>query len=882
MRLEHWIYTIPLKLRSVFRRHRVEQELNEELQYHLERKTEEFFVQGMTRDDARRAALRAIDGLELRKEECRDARGVTFAETLFQDVRFGLRTFRKSPGFVTVAVLTLTLGIGANTAIFSVVNSVLLRPLPYRDPARLVWATEHFAFGPTTVLSADFPAWKDGNHVFDQIGAFGGTAGANLTGTREPIRVTVTNVTAGFFSMLGVQPIVGRAFSADEAKRGQERVAMVNETLWRDRFGADTRIIGETVQLDDNGYTMVGVMPASLRYPQADVWTPLALDSDIFSPHSPRWMMLTAIGRLKPGIEIGQAQSDLQLLTKTMDKEYPPQTARFRGQESVEVIPLHELLVENVRSLLMILLGATGFVLLIACGNVANLLLSRGIARGNEVAVRAALGAGRLRLIQQLLTESLLLVLAGALLGSIIGFWATRILKQLIPSGLPIDVPLEPRIFAFSALISSAALLVFGLVPALIASRTNVNEVLQGGWIAFGGSYRTHRLRGMLVAGEVALSLILLVGAGLLSRSLLRLSEVHLGFDPHGILAASVERPLSAPALDSQQHAAFFRDSLERIRNLPGVKEVAATQRYPLGPLRNATLLLHVERAEDFRPAGPVLVTAISPEYFHVMRVGLLSGRTFSKTDGAGSHPVVILNEHLAQMIFPGRSPLGQRIGFGPAPAPWCEIVGVVANMRQDALEREPAPELFVPYTQQPTFAMTFTVRTDANFEMVAGAVRGAIASVDKNQPVSEIVAMDDVLRSSVAPRRFRTLLLGLFAALALLLAVIGIYGVMAYSCNQRTYEFGIRVALGARNVDIVKLVLRQGFILTLIGLAVGVFGAVGLTRFLSSFLYGVKSDDPLTFVLVSAILATAVLLASCLPARRAMRIDPMVALRHE
>ena len=461
MRLEHWIYTIPLKLRSLFRRDRVEQELNEELQYHLERKTEEFFAQGMTQDDARRAALRAIDGLELRKEECRDARGVTFAETLFQDLRYGLRTFRKSPGFVTVAVLTLTLGIGANTAIFSVVNSVLLRPLPYRDPARLAWATEHFAFGPTTVLSADFPGWKDGNHVFDQIGAYGGTAGANLTGTGEPIRVTVTNVTTGLFSMLGVQPIVGRAFAVDEGQRGREHVAMVNETLWRDRFGADTRIIGETVQLDGTGYTVVGVMPASLRYPQADVWTPLALDSEIFSPHSSRWMMLTAIGHLKPGIAIDQAQSDLQILTKRMDKEYPPGAARFRGQESVEVIPLHELLVENVRSLLMILLGATGFVLLIACGNVANLLLSRGIARGNEVAVRAALGAGRLRLIQQLLTESLLLVLAGALLGSIIGFWGTRILKQLIPAGLPIDVPLEPRIFAFSALISSAALLIF-------------------------------------------------------------------------------------------------------------------------------------------------------------------------------------------------------------------------------------------------------------------------------------------------------------------------------------------------------------------------------------------------------------------------------------
>src|SRR6266568_3238699 len=769
-----------LRLRSLFRRKNVEAELDDELRFHFEKQVSKFIQSGLAPEEAKRRARLEFGGMEQLKEEHRDARGVSFIETLVQDVRYGVRTLRKNPGFAAIAVLTLALAIGANTAIFSVVDAVLLRPLPFKDPARLVWATEHFAFGPSTMVSADFPAWKDRNHVFEQIAAFGGTAGANLTGAGEPARVTVTQVTTGLFSMLGVQPVAGRAFLADEEKQGQEHLALLSETLWRNRFSADPRIIGETIRLDGTGYIVVGVMPANVR-----------------------------------------AQADVQFLAQEMDKEYPPQAAQFRAHETVEVMPLHELLVQNVRSLLLILLGTVGFVLLIACANVANLLLSRSIVRGREIAVRAALGAGRLRLVQQLLTEALLLAAIGGVLGSITGLWAAKILRQLIPASLPAEVRLDPRIFAFSTAIITLALFSFGLIPALIASRTDVNETLKEGGLRLGASPGTHRLRGLMSAGEIALSVILLVGAGLLLRSFLRLTEVDLGFDPNGLLIATIERPLTA-AFDSQQHSAFFQASLERIRNLPGVKDAALTQRYPLGPHHNATMMLHVQGAENFRPPQPISVTEISPDYFHVMRIRLLKGRTFSDRDVAGAQGAAIINESLARMLFGTREPVGQHISFNPAPAPWSEVVGVVADIRDNVIEEAPAPQIFVPYLQQPSFSMAFVLRTESNPQMLAGAVREAVQSIDKNQPLSDTTTMDEVIAKSVAPRRFRMFLLGLFALLALLLAVIGVYGVIAYSSSQRTHEFGVRIALGADRRDILKLVVRQGFNLALVGVSIG------------------------------------------------------------
>src|SRR6184192_4195116 len=759
--------------RAMFGRKRPANDFNAEIEAHLQLEIERLQEQGLSEEEARAAARRAFGNVTQAQERFYETGRWLWWDHFRQDVRFGLRMLVKSPGFTAVAVLTLALAIGANTAIFSVVDAVLLRPLPYKDSARLAWATEHFAFGPSTVVSADFPAWKDRNHVFEEIAAFGGTSGANLTGAGEPVRVTVTNVTTGLFSMLGVQPVAGRAFLPEEGKQGQEHVALLSEALWRNRFGADPRIIGETIRLDGTGYAVVGVIPETVRYPRADVWTPLALDAAIFSPHSPRWMMLAAIGRLKPDTEISQAQSDLEVIAQEMDKEYPPAAARFRGHVRVEIIPLHELLVHNARSLLMILLGSTALVLLIGCANVANLLLSRGVVRVKEMAVRAALGAKRGRLIRQLLTEGFLLVTIGGVLGCAGGFSATRILRELIPASLPASIRLDLRIFGFSAAISAAALLAFGLVPAWIASRTDVNETLKEGGVRLGASPGTHRLASIFSAGEIALSLTLLVGAGLLLRSFLRLTEVDLGFDPHGLLIATVERPLTAAAFDSQQHSAFFQASLERVRNLPGVRDAALTQRYPLGDPRNATLALHIQGSENFQPPQPISITGISSDYFHLMRIPLVKGRTFSDRDAADAPGVAIVNGALARVAFAGRDAIGQHISFGGPTAPWKEVVGVAANVREDALDREPLPEIFVPHLQQPSFAMTIVVRTDSDPHLLEEGVRRAVQSVDRNQPLAATAVMEEVIARSVAPRHFRMLLFGLFALLALVLAVI-------------------------------------------------------------------------------------------------------------
>ena len=877
------LYKLPLRLRSLLKRGRVEQELSDELRFHLEKLTEENAAKGMTPEEARYAALRELGGVQQIKEECRDMRRVNNIENFLQDLRYGSRMLARNRGFAAVAILTLALGIGANTAIFSVVDTVLLRPLPFKDPSHLVWATERFqvTHGAAVVISPDFMGWKDRNQVFEQICAFGGGVGGNLTGAGEPARVRVTSVTAGFFPMLGVQPVAGRTFLPSENKQAQRHVALLNEALWRSRFGSDPHMVGKNVRLDDDAFTVVGVMPANLRYPAADVWIPLALDADEFSPRSPRWTILTVIARLKLGVEIGRAQSDLQLITQQMDREYPPEAAPFRAHERVEVIPLHALLVRNVRSLLLILLGVVGFVLLIACANVANLLLSRGVLRGKEMAVRAALGARRLRLIRQLLTEGLLMAAAGGLLGILAGLSGTKILAQLIPPNLSSEIHLDLRVLAFSAGIAVLAVLVFGFVPAFIASRTDVSEALKEGGLQAGAGPSAHRLRALLAAGEIALSLILLAGAGLLARSFLRLTEVELGFDPHGLLIATVDRPLTAN-FDSQRHAAFFHDALERIRNLPGVKDAALTTHYPLEHFNNTTLMLNVRGAENFRPPQPIPITAISPDYFRVMRIRLLKGRAFGEADTRGAQDVVIVNESFARMVFKAGDPLSQQISFGPPPAPWSEVVGVVADVRDSALEREPIPEIFVPYLQQPSFSMTVLLRSPGSPQALVGAVRKAVEGIDRNQPLSNTTTMDEVIAGLVAPRRFQVMLLGLFALLALLLAAVGIYGVVSYSCSQRVHEFGVRIALGAERRDLLRMVIRQGAKLAVMGVCVGIGGALVLTRFLSSMLYGVKPTDPLTLVGVSSILTAVALLASYIPARRATKVDPMVALRYE
>jgi predicted permease len=864
-----------------FRRGLTEKKLDSELRFHLEQQTADFIAAGTTPEEARRRALLEFGGLDQMKEACRDVGGARFVETAIQDVRFGLRQLRRNPGFTVVAVLTLALGIGANTAIFGVVDAVLLRPLPYKDPSRLVWATERFAFnhGSAGVISPDFAAWQERNQVFEQIGASSGGAGANLTGVGQAARVSIGNVTVGFFPMLGVRPILGRLFVPEEEKAGQEHVALLSEALWRNQFGSDSRVLGETSQLDGQAYTVLGVMPASLR-PTADLWTPFAMNESRFSPRSPNWAILTVVARLKPGVAIPQAQSNLEVITRQMDKEYPPQAARFRAQESVEVIPLHQFLVHNVRSLLLILQGATGLVLLIACVNVANLLLSRGVVRSREMAVRVSLGARRARLIRQSLTEALLLTIGGAGLGGFVGFWATSILKQLVPPTLSVDIHLDLQILAFSTVTAALAVLVFGLGPAVIASRTDVSEALKEAGLRIRAGRRSHRLRSLLTTAEIALSLVLLVGAGLLARSLLRLSDAPPGFDPHGLLISTVQRPLtiSNPA----DYSAFFQTALERIQNLPAVEDGALISQYPLGPPHNGSLRLNIQGAEQVTPPQGFRVTDISPDYFRTMRIQLLKGRVFSDADTAEAQPVVIVNDVLARMLFSDRNPVGQHVSFIPTPTTWMDVVGVVSAVRTDSLEEEPGPEMFLPYLQQPSFSMTVVLRTETDPHTLAGAVRNVIQQMDKNQPVMDVATMDDIIATSIAPRRFNAMLLSSFALLALTLAAVGIYGVVAYSCSQRTHEFGIRMALGAERHQVLRMVLAASARTALVGAAVGLVAAIALTRLMSTMLYGIGARDPLTLAAVTLLLFFVALVGAYIPARRATRVDPLAALRCE
>jgi len=802
---------------------------------------------------------------------------------LWQDGRYALRQLRKSPGFAAVAILTLALGIGANTAIFSVVDAVLLRPLPYKDPGRLVWTAERFGLIGNTavVVSPDFAGWKSRSQVFEQIAAYGGGIGANMTGGGEPVRVSVLNVTTDLFPMLGVRPVAGRMFTAQEGTRARNRVALLDEGLWRSRFSADPQIVGKQVQLDGTAYDIVGIMPAGLHYPKADVWTPLALDDQVFSPHSPRWTMLTVIGRLKPGIDAAQARADLEVIAGQMDREYPPQAAPFRANKSVEVLPLHGFFVQDVRSLLEILLGAAGFVLLVACANVANLLLARGMVRSREMAVRAVLGAARTRLVRQLLTEGLLLAAAGSVLGVVAGLGGTRVLEWLIPANLSSEIHLNPQILGFSVGIGVLTVLGFGFLPALVVSHTDISHGLKEGGIRSGSRPAARRLQGVTAITETALSLILLVGAGLLARSFVRLTSVDLGFRSNGALIATVQRPLTG-SFEPQKHAAFFQQALDVVKNIPGVTGVALTSRCPLGPERDLTLAINVEGAEYVRPRQPVSTISISADYFRLLGIPILKGRAFSDRDHAGAPGTIIVNESLARMLFNGHDPLGKHISFGPPPAPWKEVVGVVADVRDRGPEQEPVPELFVPYLQMPTFGMTFVVEAKPQAEGLGDALRKAVRSVDPNQPLSEETTLDEVIAGSVAPRRLRMSLLGMFALLAFTLAAIGTYGVTSYFCSQRTMEFGVRVALGASRAEILQLAIWRGLGLTLAGVGIGVAGAFGLTRFIGALLYDVKPTDPLTFALGALALLGIAALACYIPAKRAANVDPMVALRYE
>ena len=879
MRLEHWFYTVPLRLRSLFRRGQVEAELNEELRYHLERQIEVNTAAGMSVEEARYAALRAMHGLDQRKEECRDMRRVRLIEDLWQDFRFGLRSLLKRPGFTAIALLALALGIGANTAIFSLVNAVILQPLPYRDPDRLisVYGTRNRStqgsVGPT-----DFLDYRSQNKTFEQFAASGSTMlPMNLTGSGEPERLNASIITGNYFDTFGVRPALGRGFSLENEKTGQDHVTVLSHAFWQTRFGGDPNIVNKTINLDGKAYEVLGVMPAEVVLPQpAQLWVPINFDAD------PEMKMrnarfLRGIGRLKEGVTLDQAQTDTDLIAAQLEQQYPDSNTGW----SLRLIPLREILVGGSRTMLFILFGAVGFVLLIACANVANLLLVRAAARQKEIAMRTALGASRLRIIRQMITESLSLAIFGGALGALLAVAGVKLLVSLGEDNIPrtANVKIDATVLAFTLLISLATGLLFGLAPAFRTMKENLVDALKDG--IRGGSEATvkNRTRSLLVVFESAIAVMLLIAAGLLIRSLVALQNVDPGFDPNNVLTLRVDLPRQK--YNTPEKASNFFEQLEtRVAGLPGVEAVGLITDLPLsGEARD--MPYRVEGRPAASDIAFVDFRRVNKNYFSAMRIPLRRGRNFSEQEVRQSDKAIVVSQAFVDSVFPNEEALGKRliIWSGIRNEPY-EIIGIVGDTRYQSLQGEPSATMYVP-TRELLF-VNLVIRTQGDPLSLVGGVRKEVNALDPDQPIAAIRPMTEWVAMSAAGARYRTTLLGLFALLAMILAATGIYGVMSYSVAQRTQEIGVRMALGARPLDVLKLVVRQGMMLALIGVVVGLAGALALTRVMSSLLFGVTERDPITFVAVAALLIVVAFISCFVPAHRATRVDPLIALRCE
>ena len=798
--------------------------------------------------------------------------------TLKQDVRYGVRMLLKNPGFAIVAVIALALGIGANAAIFSVVNTVLLRSLPYNEPDRLMVLRENKLpqFPEFSVSPGNFLDWQKQNTTFEKLAAINGTA-YNLVGDAEPERLRGARVSAGLFEMLGANPSLGRTFLDDEDQPGHDNVAIISSSLWKRRFSSDPNVVGQAITLSATSYTVIGVMPPAFQFPdrETDLWTPIAFNAGQAQQHGAHY--ISVIGRLKPGVTQEQAATEMDAIAGRLAEQYPDTNTGWR----VNVLPMQESEVRDIKSALLVLLGAVALVLLIACANVANLLLARATARQKEIAIRTALGASRRRIAQQLLTESVLLALAGGGAGLLLAVWGIGSLLTLAPQELPRvkDVTLDVRVLGFTLVVTVLTGVIFGLVPALQASRPNLNETLKEGGRGTTGGH--HRVRGTLVITEVALALLLLVGAGLLIRSFYRLQQVTPGFNSKNALAVTVSLPGKKYPQDDQQ-SGFFTQLLDKVAALPGVVAVGATQSLPIQG--DYVLGFNIQGRP---PNGPgqepnTNYYAVSPDYFKAMGIPLLRGRVFTEQDKKDSPRVAVINEELAKKFFPDEDPIGKRINVTNGPERFREIVGIVGDVKQYGLAQPTTMQTYEPYLQTPFSGMTLVVRADGNPAALSGAIRSEVLAIDKEQPVSRIRPLEQVVSESVAKQRFLMLLLGIFASVALVLAAVGLYGVMSYSVNQRYHEIGIRAALGAQRKDVLKLVVGQGMALALTGAAIGLAASFALTRLMASLLFGVSATDPLTFAVIALLLTIVALLACYLPARRAMKVDPMIALRYE
>ena len=886
-----WFNVLRDRIRALRQRETVINDIDREMRSHLELQVEENIRAGMSPDEARAQAMRSFGNVNRAVDAAYDVKGGGLLESLTQDIRYGVRMLAKHKAFTAVAVLTLALGIGANTAIFSVVNELLLRPLPYRDAERIVmlWEVTPEGRHQNTTSRANFRAWRAQSTSYENVAAFTDQR-FNLTGDGEPEELSVQFATPELFKILGVDPLLGRTFLPEDGEPGKPPIAVLSYPLWQRRFGGQASVIGQPITLSGIKFTVIGVMPANFQFHikqrsgtgrPAELWTILPMT--IGQGANERGRFLSTVGKLKEGMTVDHAGAELRTIEARLSDEVP----QFNKNYSAEVLPLREQFFGNVRRPLWLMLGAVGFVLLIACANVANLLLSLATSREKEIAVRAALGARRTRIVRQLLTESLLLALLGSALGLGFAWLGIKALMLIAPKDLVNfqSVSMNMTVLLWTLGVSVLTGIIFGLARALHISRLNLNDSLkEGGKSESGQASGSRRLRSALVVSEIALAVVLLASAGLLIRSFIRLQQVDRGFNTDNILTMVVRLPDAKYSQDPQL-VAFFSQALEKIRHLPTVRSAGMVNHLPLyGGLGSSTGFKILGRPEPPPGQGPSTdVRVVDLEYFPVMGIPLLRGRNFSDAELREPRQKILINEALARTYFASEDPIGQRLDVAmfekPTPA---EIIGVVGNVRYDSLVDESPPAVYFPHPDLAYSFMTLVVRTDGDPTAITPAIQREIRTLDPNQPVSDVRTMNQVMSEWVGRSRFNTLLLGLFAGLATLLSAVGIFGVMNYSVALRTRELGLRLAVGAQPRQVLLLVLKQGLFLTIAGVVLGLAAAFALTRLLSGLLFGVAAVDVTTFATISLLLVAVSLLACYLPARRAMRIDPLSALRYE
>jgi putative ABC transport system permease protein len=877
-------------LRSLFRREQAERELDDEVNAFLDAAMDGQMKRGMSRQEAARAVRLEHGNIDATKEEAHSAGWESFVETCWQDLRFGFRTLRKSPGFTAVAALTLALGIGANTAIFSVVYAVLLKPLPCAHAEQVLNIFQQSQEETGQAWSyPNFDELRRQNHAFSTV------AGAErrrltLTGRGDALVVNTAVVTEEFFSLFGVQPLVGRAFSEEDGKRGAAPTVVIGENLWRGALGADPKILGSSIDIEKRSFTVVGIMPASFRFPlfpavtdAPEIWIPLAQDS-LFGSWMERrtghWLQVT--GRVNPGVSMSQVQADMDIVAASIAHEFPAENNGW----FIRIEPLREMIVENVKPALLLLLGAVGLVLLIACANIANLLLTRATSRAREMAVRTTLGASRGRIVRQLLAETLVLGLFGGLLGVVLAYCGVPVLVALIPREVPIvnSIRVDGFVLFFALVLSAVASVGFGLAPAFLVANSSLQVKLREGGARTGESRAGRRARNLLASIEIALAMMLLVGAGLLLRSFAKLTTVNPGFDVQHVVKAEIDLPRTLYSTP-QQWMSFFDELLRQLQSAPGLKDSALALPSPIA-YRSITTRFDIigKSATSASTSRTADYVAVSTSYFHTMGVSLLSGRLFNEHDVMSSPNVTVISQALARLYFPNEDPIGKELSFSFPPAPGLprQIVGIVGDVRDVSLGDAPGPMVYVPFAQAPFPGAVIVVNSPLSASSVAATLRRTAANIDESQPVIEMASMPEIVNSSLAQPRFRTFLLAVFAVMALVLAAIGIFGVISYSVACRTQEIGVRVALGASRRAILELISYETLLLVSTGLLAGGISAVGVSRLLSHFLFGVSATDPITLACVAVALAVVAALAAYIPARRAMGLDPMAALRDE